>query len=86
MKTNNILNATWIPALFILLVIGLLLIVLLSLNKRLDYKEQSKVMQAYIPVLVDDHEVLLIRGSDTISLKLENAHELQDEFVVYVTQ
>lgn len=80
------LKVITIPTLFIFLVLGLLIVILLSLNSKIEYREPKKEMQAYVPVLVDDHEVLLIRGTDTISLKLENAARLQEEYVIYVTQ
>ncbi len=34
--------------------------------------------------IMDDHEVILTNATDTITLSLENAYELADEYVIYV--
>lgn len=80
------MKAVYLPATFILLVVGLILIILLSLNAKLSQLERPKSKEAYIPIVLDQDNVILIHGVDTIYMNFEGAYKLQDEYIIYVTQ
>ena len=72
-----------VSPLIILVAFGIIMLTILVKSNRPIHIKQEK---SYIPVLINDHDVLLIRGSDTIKLSLENPCGFQEEYIVFVTQ
>ena len=72
---------------FVISIILVMIFYMYKYNEMLQYKKivRKKECKEYIPVVVNDHDVLLIRGYDTIKLSLENPCAFQEEYVVYVT-
>lgn len=73
-------------------IISLIIFVIINININ-ESKNKSALIKVdgdpgkpYSIKVLNDHDVMLIAADDTIMLFLEDAYEMQDEYVVYVNQ
>lgn len=60
---------------------------LVAITNKLSHTPTPKqTLVPYTPYIIDDHEVQLINGTDTIRLYLENANVIREEYTILVTK
>jgi hypothetical protein len=72
-KTNRLTTLLW--------ALGLIAIMAFQIKQRVNKKATNPFSRPYTVQKIDEHEVLLIHKSDTITLYLENAIVFNEEVV-----
>lgn len=85
---RNKLKAIFIIVLFTVMVLSMILsiVIMLKRNHELRNEYKTSIRKAYIPYILNNHDVQLVSFTDTIILKLENSSVLGNEYLIYVDQ
>lgn len=85
---RNKLKAIFIIVLFTVMVLSMILsiVIMLKRNHELRNEFPTGIGKAYIPYILNEHDVQLVSFTDTIILRLEKSSVLEHEYLIYVDQ